>query len=258
MIRSANVCIAGRAAKPSEYRKYQVKNLPATVDLGVTVVMGRPFPKPFSKGLARLVDELSRILSQFPRVVFHAYKASHFHATVAPVRRTDFDLALYERAPGDLTRKQRRQIDARPVSRRRIRAVLAEASPFEIEVCNGRIEITGRGEVLLWGSARSREDRRQLASLRKELRARAGCDGRDQGHAIHVTLGAIQGFRELTRRQKEEITRRIREFWDSEPHQRYLAGPGIACIRQVSLVYYRNRSLRSDFRPAVTLPLKGT
>lgn len=253
--RTDRVKIAALATTSSDYWKYQLKNHRETKDHASTVVMGMPFDGPFSDGLQGLVDALTKVFSQFEKVVFNAYLVAHMHATVSPARRTSFDLGLYGRDPREMSNEQRKEMKDRPLDLDAIQAAVAQTSPFEIKVHSGDIRINGRGEITFWGSAKTDEDKKQLAGLRGRLVNKAGFNSRDKGHAIHITLGTIGAFHRLTLHEKQEIADGIQRHLDSEDHQQYLHET--TRIERVQLVHYAHRSLSKIDEPNVELPLEG-
>ena len=92
-VESGAVCVT--LGESADYEKFQVKNHPDTVDMGVTLVMGAPFNVSFLQLLKNLIGLLVRVFNDYDRVRLHPYRDDCVHATVTPIIRTPFDLELY-------------------------------------------------------------------------------------------------------------------------------------------------------------------
>lgn len=221
----------------SDYKTYQLKNFPSTTDFAVTVVMGCPFAAPFAKALEWVAAGITDIFCSFRHVTLHTYRGYHLHATVRPAVRTPFKKDEYEKDPERVNRKQRAFIEKKAPCYRLIEEAVAQTRPFEIQVATGEIKLTPRGEILLWGRAKSPEDKEQLTGLRQRLVRTAGCHDRDAGSRIHITLGTVEDFHRLQPEQKKTVTGGGKRLLR-------VMKPSSTYIDRVRLIYYAHRSLR--------------
>lgn len=233
-VKNGKIVIAGPVSK--DYEKYQLKNHPDTVDIAVTVVMGAPFPDDFCRSLRSVIEAMRRIFEGYD-VRLHIYKDYHLHATVSPIIRTTFDTEMYLKDPDTTNKIQRQEIQDSALNPQQIKKEVCNTQPFSIEVCSWDIKIGGRGEILLWGSAKDDEGKRELEELRKRLGQIAGSHARDKGFEVHIALATIQDFHKLTGLQKKEIGCKIKGKLESIPV------PDSVPIDRVRLVQYLHRSL---------------
>jgi hypothetical protein len=233
-VKNERVTISGPVSK--DYEKYQLKNHPNTVDVGVTVVMGAPFSIEFCNNLEILLEKLKRVFEDY-NVILHTYAVPHIHATVSPIIRTKFIPDSYRDDPDTMNKNQRREIQDRALNPQEVKMEVCSTKPFNVEVYPWDIKIGGRGELLLWGTAKNDEGRKELKKLRKRLRGIAGDDGRDKGFKVHMALATIEGFHKLTGIQKKEIADKINSELELIPV------PDSVHIDRVKLVQYLHRSL---------------
>jgi len=233
-VKSGKVSIAGAVSK--DYKKYQLKNDPATVDIAVTVVMGAPFPTDFTKSMKTLTAKLECILEPYD-ITLNIYAEYHIHATVSPIVRTPFERKMFLNDPAAMNNIQREEIlnaDLRP---QQINREVRRTRPFSIGICPWDIRIGKRGEVLLWGSAKNADGKKELRELRKRLRKIAGPHVRDKGSEVHIALATIKDFHKLTGLRKKDIAEELNNELESIPC------PDSILIDRVKFVHYLHRSL---------------
>jgi hypothetical protein len=232
-VKDGKIEIAGPVLKLKDYEKYQLKNYPNTVDIAVTVVMGAPFEKDFCRSLRNGIKVLESVFEHY-EVRLNSYNDYHLHATVYPMIRTKFEIDIN---PCKRNVNQRQEIRDKALNPEQIEEKICGTQPFYIEFRSWNIKINDRGEILLWGSAKDDEGKKELEKLRKRLRQIAGPQGMDSGFKVHITLATIQDFHKLTILQKKEIACKINDKFDD------IDVPGSVFIDQVSLVQYLHRSL---------------
>lgn len=233
-VKCGNVVIV--EAVSHDYEKYQMKNHPDTVDVGVTVVMGAPFPGKFRNNMKSLIELFKPIFKPYD-VTLHCYSGHHLHATVSPLIRTCFDPELYLKDRDAVYRNQQQAIQSKALDLEHIKNKIRCTQPFYIAFCPLNIKILGRGEILAWGEIKDDDRRNELAELRKRLGEIAGSHSRDKGSKVHIALATIEDFHLLTGLQKKEISSTIHRELES------FTNPDSVYIDRVRFLKYLHRSL---------------
>lgn len=233
MERKIRVTVAGPVS--NDYETYQVKNHPDTVDLGVKLVMGAPFPRGFQDAMHGLIEEFESCFRPYD-VVFHEYATPNLSATVSTLVRAPFDPKKYNRDQEAMTQEQQEMIESK-FNPNEVEEAVRATPPFHLDFVPWFVKIDRRGEILLLGVARGENGTEPLAELRRRILETTPDAFREKGSDFYIVLAAIQGFHTLDGLQKRAVRNAMLEVVESLPC------PNALRIDRMKMVRYRHRSL---------------